>query len=774
MGSLAASIISTLLYFLADSGRDKGSMDHKANRAHGTRGARAAQTARTARAIFAVGFILLLAASVALMVAFLNHDFSLAYVRNYSSRGLSIGYLISGFWAGQEGTFLLWAFLSAAIGLVLAKSLKGQPYMGEPSVMKFYALVHTILVVLLLKASPFRLLPQVPADGAGLNPLLQDPWMVIHPPIVFIGYALYAVPYVMAMSAMARNEYQSWIKPALAWSVAAWLFLGAGILIGAKWAYATLGWGGYWGWDPVENASLVPWLMGAALLHTLIMQRERGKMVRANIVLSLLSFLLIAYATFLTRSGVLTDFSVHSFADLGISAYLVFAMVVVTVAALIALIIRWTSLTTSRKGSDAYGEPASRDFAFLVTAILFATSAVVTLLGTSAPLLTSWTGNPASVGTSFYNITNAPLGLLIALVMAVCPHLAWSGSSLAEMGRSMRVPAGAGLVLTVISVALGARGVWFVLFLFAAFMALAGNVAAMMRRSRGGIRRIGGWIAHVGVAFILVGIVATSAYSTSRKLEFTLGQEHEVFGWNIKYVSRDDLPSPDGSAAPVGWKLEVSKIRGQAVRIMMPYMRQTRSGVLRHPAILSTVSRDLYIAPVQESVGPSMSPMEGEHAHQHVFTKGEHVEDMGLKIEFVGFDMSQHLGEDAMAVGVTLKLRDIDTGEVLGEVTPLLGFGSVGKTQKDAFFDGPDGRVTFSLVAIDASAGTAQVMLSEAVDGDGVEGAQAVGQESVLLEVSNKPFASLLWIGSILLILGTCVAVVRRASEATAREKGKR
>jgi len=206
--------------------------------------------------------------------------------------------------------------------------------------MRFYVLVHTVLMVLLLRATPFRLLPVVPVDGAGLNPLLQDPWMVIHPPIVFIGYALYAVPFVYAMSALARDEYSEWAKPALAWTVAAWLFLGAGIIIGAKWAYATLGWGGYWGWDPVENASLVPWLSGAALMHTLIVQRERGKMVRTNIVLAVVSFMLIAYATFLTRSGVLSDFSVHSFASLGLSSCLVSACVLFATLSLYMLVWR--------------------------------------------------------------------------------------------------------------------------------------------------------------------------------------------------------------------------------------------------------------------------------------------------------------------------------------------------------------------------------------------------------------------------------------------------
>ena len=253
---------------------------------------------------FACGLVLLAVATLALLAAFLGHDFSLSYVYGYClgafprlSSVRAVG--------GQEGTYLLWALLSAAIGVALAVSSGKPGRLGESSVMKFYVLAHTLLLVLLLAASPFKKLSFTPADGAGLNPLLQDPWMVIHPPIVFVGYALYAVPFALAMAALARDDYKVWVVQALPWMVAAWLFLGAGILIGAKWAYGTLGWGGYWGWDPVENAFAGAVADGGALMHTLIMQRERGKMVRTNVVLATVSFLLVMYATFLTRSGFL-------------------------------------------------------------------------------------------------------------------------------------------------------------------------------------------------------------------------------------------------------------------------------------------------------------------------------------------------------------------------------------------------------------------------------------------------------------------------------------
>lgn len=765
IGAMAASVIAALLYAAAD--------------AQSGAGARAGR-ARTARLFFIGGLVLLAAATLALMAAFLNHDFSLSYVYGYSSRSLSTGYLVSGVWAGQQGTYLFWAFLSAVIGVVLsATTCCKHSRLDEASVMKFYVLAHTLLLVLLLAASPFKKLSMVPADGAGLNPLLQDPWMVIHPPIVFMGYALYAVPFSLAMAALARQEYQGWARQALPWAVGAWLFLGAGILIGAKWAYATLGWGGYWGWDPVENASLVPWLTGGALMHTLIMQRERGKMVRTNVLLATVTFLLVMYATFLTRSGVLVDFSVHSFADLGMTGLLVLVMAVVALVALYYTAIRWGAMTKSRHYSESYDRVVSRDFTFLLTATLFVASAAVTILGTSAPLLTGWTGNPSSVGTSFYNITNAPLGFVLALVMAVCPHLAWSGGSAAAMARSMAIPAVFGLVATVVAVVMGATGIWFQLFLFASFAALAGNLMVLVKRWRGGIRRMGGWMAHIGVAFILLGIIATSAYSTTDHVELAIGEEQEIFGWTIKYVSREALDGIDAASPPTGWRLEVSKAGGTTARVATPYMRPTRQGMLRHPAIVSTFARDLYISPLDEHEGTGAGAGVGSgHSHTHTLAKGQSVDDVGLRVEFVGFDMSQHMGENIMVVGATIRVSDAATGAELGIVTPLLGFTSTGKVQEDAYFDAPGGRVRFSLVAIDAGAGLAQVL----IEGSGADAAGEAGEtgvssvpataaSTVTLDVSNKPFASLLWIGSILLLAGAAIAVVRRAQEATAREK---
>ncbi|MDH7571604.1 MAG: cytochrome c biogenesis protein CcsA, partial [Armatimonadota bacterium] len=293
--ALGAAVLSSFAYRSACRGRGVG--------------------ASRGRGLFALSTVAVLMSSAALLHAFVAGRYELAYVADYSSRSLPLLYRVSAFWAGQEGSFLLWALLGGAMGVVL--SWKGGEW--EPHLMGLFGAVQAFLLLLLVAKSPFRLASQPLADGHGLNPLLQDPWMAIHPPLIFLGYAALAVPFVFAVAALLRREYHDWAARALPWSLFSWTTLGAGIFIGGYWAYRVLGWGGYWGWDPVENASLIPWLLNTALLHGILLQRARGSLARGNLALAILSFVMVLYGTFLTRSGVLSDFSVHSFARPGMA-----------------------------------------------------------------------------------------------------------------------------------------------------------------------------------------------------------------------------------------------------------------------------------------------------------------------------------------------------------------------------------------------------------------------------------------------------------------------
>ena len=238
-------------------------------------------------------------AGISLMLSILNHEFVYTYVARYSSRDLPLLYLISSFWAGQEGSFLLWVFLAAWLGFFLI----GHSGRREPRAMLVYNLNCLFLMALLIRQSPFHMAPFPPADGNGMNMLLQDPWMAIHPPIVFLGYAAYSIPFAYAVTALWSREYDSWIKPGLPWAIFAYVTLGAGIIIGGFWSYKVLGWGGYWGWDPVENASLLPWLAGTALVHGMILQDAGKHLRKTNFFLVIFSFVLLFIAHFLPDPG---------------------------------------------------------------------------------------------------------------------------------------------------------------------------------------------------------------------------------------------------------------------------------------------------------------------------------------------------------------------------------------------------------------------------------------------------------------------------------------
>ena len=274
-------------------------------------------TARSAYAAFTTSIV---AASGVLLALLLQHRFDVSYVNSYSSLDLPFHFLLSTFWAGQEGSFLLWIFWGSIIGLFVWRSAKEQ----EAPVMVVYLATFLGIVAILCKQSPFKLLPPpAPTDGVGLNPLLQDAWMVIHPPVMFIGFASLSVPFAFAIAALWKKRWDGWVTRAIPWALVSFVTLGTAILMGGYWAYKTLGWGGYWGWDPVENTSLVPWLFTVALVHGMFLQRVRRRHRKVNLILACASFATILYGTFLTRSGVLADFSVHSFIDLGITGWLV-------------------------------------------------------------------------------------------------------------------------------------------------------------------------------------------------------------------------------------------------------------------------------------------------------------------------------------------------------------------------------------------------------------------------------------------------------------------
>lgn len=402
---------------------------------------------------FTVGCVLL--ASAALSYAFLTHDFSIRYVHGRSDLRMPVWYVAAAFWGGQEGSLLFWTSMTAIFG-------GGAAYFNRdriPRVMPyFHAIIATILVafiaILIFVTNPFRTFEvlNIPTDGEGLNPLLQTSLMVIHPPCLLSGFATFAVPYAFAMAALLARDYGTdWLRATRKWTLVSWLFLSVGNILGGMWAYRELGWGGYWAWDAVENAALIPWFTASAYLHSVIIQEQRGMFRKWNSILVALTFLLTLLGTWMTRSGLIQ--SVHTFAESDIGHFFLALLLTFTAFSIFVIALRWRELRTDHVMDSAM----SREGAFLLNNWIFVGIAFVVLWGTLFPKLRELaTGEPVSIGPAWFNQITAPLGLLLLLLMALGTLLPWRRTSLEALRRNFTLP----VISTVLVTPAFALGYW--------------------------------------------------------------------------------------------------------------------------------------------------------------------------------------------------------------------------------------------------------------------------------------------------------------------------
>jgi len=553
--------------------------------------AREGRSLRPARLALAASTLLVICASAVLLFLILTHDFSVGYVYSYSDTSLPLHYLVSSFYAGQEGSFLFWALCSGVIALLLRRRAAGRGI--EAPVMSVYAAVQLFLLTLLVVRSPFRSVwqmfpgapPSVPPDGRGLNPLLQNFWMVIHPPVLFLGFAAMTPPFALALAGLWKKDAGMLAAHAFPWLLFAIGVLGLGIMLGAYWAYGVLGWGGYWGWDPVENSSLVPWLTGVALLHTLIAQKRTGAYARTNFALAIASFVLVVYSTFLTRSGVLGDASVHAFTDPGAEIYwiLLGGLALAALSGGAALALRWRALRPAEGRSGLLTRESSLGGGTLALVL----SAAVVLFGTSLPILTRTRVEP-----SFYDATNMPLAVILALLIGVALMLQWEvQDGLFTLRRSL-TSLGVAAVACIVLLAAGVRDGGAMPLIFASVFALAVNVRLGAAAARRDWRSLGGKLAHAGVALLLLGIVATGRFSAKEHAVLPLYSPRTVLGRSMTYL---------GYAQRAGGRLEFAvSVTGahESFRLAPSMAPGADQGVLRTPHNASFVTEDVYISPV--------------------------------------------------------------------------------------------------------------------------------------------------------------------------------
>lgn len=491
------------------------------------------------RAVWAVCGLALFSV-ILLERALLARDMSYRYVAEHTSKDLPLHYAFTSLWAGQEGSLLLWLLILSAYGsaFLFAYRKRLDPFydavaMVVASVMIFFTGLLSFV------CSPFRILATPPPDGMGLNPLLQDPGMMIHPPILYTGYVGFIIPFGFAIAVLLLNRSGTrWIEEVRRWTLFCWGFLGVGILLGARWAYIELGWGGYWGWDPVENASLMPWLVGTAFLHSVMIEQRRGMLKTWNIALIVLTFELSIFGTFLTRSGVLT--SVHSFAESNIGPwFLGFILLSGTIST--ALILYRKALLESENRMEAI---VSREGSFLFNNVLFVALTFATFLGTTFPVISeAVTGTKISVSAPFFNRVNVPIALTLLLLTGAGPVLSWKRATASVLKRNFVLPTFMGVLVTAIAMPFGAGGVYPLLCIFgAAFVtttivmefargiqarrdletgALPSQVAHLVQKNK---RRYGGYIIHGGMVVLFIGVLGSSVFQKEAHAPLKNGQ----------------------------------------------------------------------------------------------------------------------------------------------------------------------------------------------------------------------------------------------------------
>jgi cytochrome c-type biogenesis protein CcmF len=489
------------------------------------------------RSLFYLHSLFILGVIVVMFLIIYQHRFEYHYAYSHASKYLPVHYMISCFWEGQEGSFLLWIFWNCVLGMILIKTNKT----WEAPIMVIFAVVQAFLASMILGisifdikigSSPFVLLRDViqdpifqinpefvPKDGTGLNPLLQNYWMVIHPPTLFLGYATTLIPFSYVIAGLWKKDYKNWIKPALPWAILSTALMAIGQLMGAYWAYETLSFGGYWSWDPVENAVYVPWIIQVASVHTMIIFKKNNTALKTSIILVITTFILILYATFLTRSGILGNASVHSFTDLGLSGQLLIYLLVFTAIAIFLSVNRWKEIPSTDKEVSTY----SREFWIFMGATVLGLMGFQVIAGTSIPVynaileqfgISSNMAPPANQAM-FYSKFQIWGGILIAILSGTGQFFFWKNMDRSRLWNELAIPVLVSLVIsTIVFTVYGINKIAYILLLTAGVYSVVANGTILIKLlKKKSLKLAGGSISHIGIALMLLGILFSSGYS---------------------------------------------------------------------------------------------------------------------------------------------------------------------------------------------------------------------------------------------------------------------
>lgn len=724
-----------------------------------------------ARGLYGALAGVLLLVAVGLMIHIVNHKFEFAYVYGYSSKELQTPFLYASFYSGQEGSFLLWTILTVFLGLTLIPYIRKRNYEGE--VMFFYSLIVCFLSVMLVAKNPFaflwenmakdgvtqtqvnNLIAQSSLNGKGLNPILQNVWIMIHPPILFTGFAAMSVPFVFAMAGLLKRDYQAWIKVAFPWALSACAILGFGIMLGGFWAYETLGWGGFWAWDPVENSSLIPWLFCVALVHSMMVQRKNKGLVKTNLVLATLSFVAVLYSTFLTRSGILGETSVHSFVEPGYFVYLMLLVFLLSFLVIgIALIIYRAKDIAKLNESFNF---SSREFALSIGSAIVLASATIVTLGTSAPIFQELMKmNKKAIEASFYDSMHIPIMAVLFLVNAVSLAMSWKHTKTEVIAKRLMPSLIVAAIATILTYFFGVHNAIWLILVFFSWFALAMNTEMAWRILRKSPSMTGAYVSHTGVALLMLGIIATAGYSVKEHAVLPQGQSVDVLGYKLTYQNKEQVEKDLKDRDKFKFHISVEKEgKSQSIAPVLYYSDfNKRQSPFLEPGIAWTLGKDLYVA-----------PQALDHTGTHTLMKEEEdamAFDSTLKLKMLKFDMSEAQQSDipgSMKMAAVIQVthgKDTVTDKV------YTYFSNNNFIPKE--YRLPNSSVVINLVSVERNQEKPELSTASFSVFDSAK-PETYPREAFVAEISVKPLINLVWIGVITMVAGFIVSIIRYSLE---------
>ncbi len=795
-----------------------------------------AQWAANGRISFYIHAVSVFGIVASLFYIIYNHYFEYHYAWSHSSLRLPTHYMISSFWEGQEGSFLLWIFWHAVIGIVLIRTNKN----WQAPVMTIFALVQGFLTSMILGvvifnfklgSTPFILLRDVmvdapifqtdpnfvPADGTGLNPLLQNYWMVIHPPTLFLGFATTLIPFAFCIAGLWQNKFKEWIRPALPWALFSAAVLGLGILMGGYWAYETLNFGGYWNWDPVENAVYVPWLFLIAAIHTMITFKNSSTALKSSIILVITTFVLILYSTFLVRSGILGESSVHSFTDLGLAGQLLTYLLFFTIGAIVLAIIKWKQIPTTQKEVSSY----SREFWIFIGATTLGLMGFQVLIPTSFPVFNEigefFGASPRLAlpadQVEYFGTWQKWFAVAVAFLSGTGQFFWWQKIDRSKLWQELTIPIILTLVVGAVLIQIsGVTNLSYLILMTAGVYSIIANGKILIRVARSNVNLSGGSIAHISIAMILIGIMFSSGYSTvvsknqtgsiihpdlsnEINLENVLlflnetkqmgeyqvnyrGQRIEVSGFP-GFVNKNELrltadPNLVVTKSDISWKglkyyskgdtleilpentyyeVEYTDAKGRSFRLYpRAQINEDMGGILASPDIKRGTFADLYTHvssipdPTQETEWSD--PEEVTIGLNERFFVNDYVASVESIVRIYEAE-NVTIGPDDVAVKASIRVLG-DVGEYLAEPIYII---------RDRLMLGripdeiPDLGVRFALLHIHPE------------DDNFTLATYTTEKDYIILKAMEKPFINVLWIGTLLLMVGFGVAIKRRYVE---------